>query len=98
MLDLGVHPAAVERKIRGVDLTDQQYDDHSRIAGRMTKMRLDTIVRSPDWQMWSPFMKHDAISAVITSCREAAAGVMMMKNPTIPAAAAAQRLAKLKGQ
>ena len=98
MLDLGVHPAAVERKIRGVDLTDQQYDDYSRIAGRMTKMRLDTIVRSPDWQMWSPFMKHDAISAVITSCREAAAGVMMMKNPTIPAAAAAQRLAKLKGQ
>ena len=97
MLDLGVHPAAVERKIRGVDLTDQQYDDYSRIAGRMTKMRLDTIVRSPDWQMWSPFMKHDAVSAVITSCREAAAGVMMMKNPTIPAAAAAQRLAKLKG-
>jgi hypothetical protein len=83
MLNLGIAPAQVERKIRNVELTDQQYDDFARIAGRMTKMRLDTIVRSPDWQLWPNHIRHDVISEVIRQSRESARGMMMMKYPQI---------------
>jgi hypothetical protein len=49
MLDLGIAPAKVEKKIRNVELTEQEYDDFARLSGRMAKMRLDTIVKSADW-------------------------------------------------
>jgi hypothetical protein len=35
MLDLGIAPAKVERKIRNVELTEQEYDDFARISGRL---------------------------------------------------------------
>ena len=83
MLNLGIAPAKLERKIRNVDLTDQQYDDFARIAGRMAKMRLDVIVKSPDYQTWPNHIRHDVISEVIRQSREAARGLMMMKEPQI---------------
>jgi hypothetical protein len=97
LLDLGVFPALPERKIRNVQLDDQQYDDFSRISGRMTKMRLDAIVNSPDFRTWPNNVRHDVISEVITQSREAARGIMMMKYPQIPQQATQLRLQKLNG-
>ena len=84
MLDLGIAPAAVERKIRNVELTDQEYDDFARIAGRMTKMRLDAYVRCPDWQRWAPHIRHYVIVETFKQNREAARGWMMAHYPHIP--------------
>jgi hypothetical protein len=89
MLDLGIAPALVERKIRNVDLTDEEYDDFARLAGRMAKQRLDVIVKSPDWQTWPNHVKHTVLQEVIGKTREAARGLMMMKFPHIPQDAAA---------
>lgn len=93
MLSLGIYPASVERKIRGVQLTDQQYDDYSRIAGRMTKQRLDTIVRSQAWGTWTPTVRHDVLLETIRQSRETARGIVMMKNPSIISAATQAKLA-----
>jgi hypothetical protein len=98
MVQLGIAPAQVERKIRNVELTDQQYDDFARIAGRMTKMRLDTIVRSPDWQTWPGHIKHDVISEVIRQSREASRGVVMMKYPQIVKDAVEAKRQKMTGE
>ena len=97
LLDLGVYPAMVQRKIRNVQLTDDQYDDFQRIAGRMTKMRLDAIVNSPDFRTWPNHIRHDVISEVITQSREAARGIMMAKYPSIVRDATALRLKKVQG-
>jgi hypothetical protein len=86
MLDLGIHPGMPPRKIRNVDLTDQQYDDFSRIAGRMLKQRMDVIVRSPDWQRWPNHVRHEAFNEVQRQTLESARGVVMMKYPSIPRA------------
>lgn len=94
MLRLGVYPATLEHKIRNVALTDQQYDDFSRIAGRMSKMRLDTIVSSPDYAQWPNQVQHDTIAEVIKQSREAARGILMMKYPQIPRDATAARIVK----
>jgi len=94
MINLGIGPAPVEREIRNVKLTDEQYDDFARIAGRMTKMRLDAIVRSPDWQMWPNATKHDVIEETIRQSREAARGNMMQRYPQIAKEAAQGRIAR----
>lgn len=97
MLAIGVAPAPVERSIRNVQLSDQQYDDFSRIAGVTAKMRLDALVRSPDWQTWTSSTQHDVIQEVLRQTREAARGVMMMKYPDIPREAAQKQVARRGG-
>jgi hypothetical protein len=97
LLDLGIYPAQLQRKVRNVDLTDQQYDDFQRIAGRMTKMRLDAIVNAPDYRTWPNHVRHDVISEVIAQSREAARGMLMMKYPEIPREAAQMKLDKARG-
>jgi len=95
LLDLGIYPAQVLRKIRNVPLTDQQYADYQRIAGRMLKMRLDTIVGSPDYATWPDHIKATVIRDTIKGCHTAAEGVMFMKYPSIPAQAATLRRQKM---
>jgi hypothetical protein len=87
MLDLSVHKGQVERRIRGIDLNEQQFDDYARIAGRMTKQRLDVIVNSPDFQRMPNWVRKSVIEKVIEQNRETARGMMMMKYPEIPAQA-----------
>ena len=98
MVQLGMGPAQVERQIRNVPLTDEQYDDFVRVAGVSTKMRLDAIVRSPDWQLWPDATKRDLVEEVFRQSREAARGWMMMMYPQIPRDAAQRQIAKARGE
>lgn len=98
LVRLGIGPAPVGRTIRNVHLTGQQYDDYARVAGRTTKMRLDAIVRSPDWQDWPNETKHLVVEEVIRQSREAARGWMMMKYPNIAREAAVVRRQRLAGE
>lgn len=88
LVQLGMGPHPVPRSILNVKLNDQQYDDFARLAGRMTKMRLDAIVRSPDWNTWDPTTKRNAVEAVVKMNRQAARGLIQAKYPSIPAQAA----------
>jgi hypothetical protein len=96
MLNLGISPAPVGRTIRNVELSDSEYDDFARIAGRMSKMRLDQIVNSPDFQTWPTHARHDVIAEVIRQTRETARGIVMMKYPHIPADAYKAKLSKVQ--
>jgi hypothetical protein len=94
--NLGVFPSQLPRSIRNVDLTDDEYDNFSRIAGRMSKSRLDVIVKSPDWNTWAPHIQRDVITQSIKESREAARGIIMMKYPHIIHDATRARLEKLE--
>lgn len=83
MLNLGIHPAPVSPRIRNVELTPEQYDDYARIAGRMAKMRLDQIVRSPAFLSWPSQTRYTVIQESIRQARETASGVVMMRHPQI---------------
>jgi hypothetical protein len=96
MVELGLHPAPVGRKIRNVELTDQQHLDFARLSGRMAKMRLDVIVGAPDWQTWAPSTKRDVITEVIRQSREVARGQIMAQDPTILQRATAAKFDKLR--
>jgi hypothetical protein len=94
MIRLGIHPAQPTRKIRNVDLTDEQYDDYSRIAGRLTKQRLDAFVKSPDWQTLPPHLQRDLVNNTIRENREIARNAMFAKYPAILREATINRMKK----
>lgn len=99
MAELGIGLAPSPKKIRNVELTDEQYDDFSRISGRAAKMRLDTIVNSAQWQNWPDHVREQVIREAVKQARESARGLMMMKYPQIMRdAVAAKREAMSGGQ
>ncbi len=83
MVRLKIFPARLDREIRDVKLTDQQYDDYARIAGRNAKMRLDAIVKTPGFNSAPPGVQHDLIKQAVDSAREQARALIMMQNPQI---------------
>lgn len=95
LLDLHVYPSLPERRIRGVQLTDQQYDDYSRISGRTAKMRLNAIVNAPGYKQMPDAVKLDMITKSVTASRESAADLVMMQNPEIIDAAMKAKRAKV---
>lgn len=83
MWKVGAFPGTVQRKIRNVELTPDQYDDYQRLAGRMAKMRLDKMVISPQFQQQTPSVQHDWMMETIKQSRTAASEMIMHKNPEI---------------
>lgn len=80
---LQIWPGKLERKIRSVPLTEEQYDDYSRIAGRQAKMRLNLLVGMPGFQSIPDANKFDMIKSIFASSREGARSTLMMQNPEI---------------
>jgi hypothetical protein len=98
MLDLNIYPAQVQRKIRGVELTGQEYDDYARIAGRMTKSTLDRIVNSPAWNQMPVEAKHYAVQHTIDMTRNTAREMILGKYPHIAADATAVKQMRARGE
>ena len=94
LAQLGVGVAPVPKSIRNVLLDDKQYEDFARIAGVVTKQRLDVIVNSPDWNTWPTHVKIDVFNEVKKQSREAARGMMFSRYPQIVADATKAALAK----
>jgi hypothetical protein len=97
MLRLGIAKAPVDRRIRNVTLTDQQYDDFQRIAGVMTKQNLDRFVRSGTYARLPDYARREQIDAIIDGNREAARNLMMAKYPQIMRDATDRRRARATG-
>jgi hypothetical protein len=83
MLNLGMGPAPVDRRILNVPLTEEQYDQFATIAGVMSKQRLDVIVNSPDFATWPNDIKMKVIESTIRQSRQSAEDIIKMKFPDI---------------
>lgn len=97
LIQLQVWPSKPQRQIRGVELTDQQYDDYTRIGGRLAKMRLDAIVAMPQFNQAPAQIQRDIITKTISNARESAATQIMMANPQIMQTALDDKLRVLHG-
>lgn len=80
-LNMGI--GRLDKKIRGVQLSEQQYDDYSKLAGRMAKMRLNNYVSIPGTAQLPAEIQMKAIQATIDDSREKARRILMMNNPDI---------------
>lgn len=97
MQRLGIGKPLPGRSLSNIKLSDQQYDDYSRISGVMTKQRMDQYVRSGMYQHQTDGDRREGIDAIFKGCREAARGMMFMKYPSIPAQATALRMSRRQG-
>jgi hypothetical protein len=96
MMRLAYWPAAVDRKIRGVHLTDEQHDEFATVAGHVAKQNLDRVVSSAQWQDMPDHAKKDLIDTVFRQSRESARGWMMARHREIPIEAAQRKREGLK--
>jgi hypothetical protein len=88
-------PGKLDRKIRGVELSDQQYDDYQRIAGRTAKVRLNAIVSMPGFDQMPESTRKELMTNALTSSREMARSLIMMQSPDIIKKANDAKRAKL---
>ena len=80
---LGVWPAMPERKIRGVKLTDQQYQAYAGVAGKMAKQRLDALVSTPGFSSLPDGVQAKTMHETIDNARETARALTLMQNPDL---------------
>jgi hypothetical protein len=77
------YPARPERKIRGVELTDQQYDDFTRIAGRDAKMRINAMISNPGFDLIPKQIRQEQLKNAMEGGRDMAQTVILMQYPDI---------------
>lgn len=80
---LGIFPAKLERQIRTVDLSEKQYDDYQRIAGRLMHIQLKNLIAVPGWQNVPTGIRQDVLNKAISKSRESARTLMLMQYPEI---------------
>jgi hypothetical protein len=78
-------PGLPLRKLRNIELTDQQYVEYATMAGRLVKRDLDRMVNSPQWPRMLDDDKRNAITQSFKANREAAANWLFRRYPQIPA-------------
>lgn len=95
-LQLGVAP--LEKRVRGVALDDQQYDEFSRLAGRLAKARLDLVIGLPGFGQLPAEAQIDLIHRTISASRENARAALLLHYPQLIAQAIAAKTAGLRGK
>jgi hypothetical protein len=83
MADLGMGKSPVSKKVRNVELDPEQYEYFARTSGRMAKMRLNVMVKSPQWDTFPAYMKMKVINETIDGSRRSAEGLLFAKWPRI---------------
>lgn len=95
MASVGFWPAQPQRKITGVPLSDQQYDDYSRIAGRLVRQRLQEVTAQPGFSQIPAKVQYDVFKNAFSSSRAVTREYVKMQNPGIIEQAVRAKLAPL---
>jgi hypothetical protein len=93
-------PAKIRRDVRGVPLTDQQYDDLARVAGGLAKMRMDQLVRTPGFLSLPEGLQRTQMQQTLASSRKAGEDWLMLQpgNENILRQATDAKAAKMQGK
>lgn len=77
---VGLYLSFPSERIRGQQLTADQYDDYVRLSGRAAHMQLSALVQSPGWQALPAPTRLTLMKKTIQESREAAATSIMLQN------------------
>ncbi len=97
LLALKIWPAPLQKRIRGVDLKPDVYDQYQMVAGRLTKHILDGMVKQEGWDSLPEFARKEMITKTITRTRETARTYILMEHPEIIDEAVKTRLKHITG-
>lgn len=76
---LGLYLGFPSQKIRGVQLTGDQYAQYVQTSGRMAHMQLQNLVSSSGWDAVPDAAKLQEMKSVIRDSREASAAAIMLQ-------------------
>jgi hypothetical protein len=96
MRDVNYFPAKMGKKIAGVETTPEEYDDLTRIAGRMAKEQLDHLVGSPNFDSIPSVKRAELMKQIVDHARKSARQLVAAQYPRIIKQAHDDRLADLE--
>ncbi len=83
MTRLHIFPGPVAKKIKGVELTPEEYAEFAASAGKLMKMQLDAVVGVRGFSGLPDGVQQQALQRVVESSRETAASMMQMHHPRL---------------
>lgn len=95
LIALGVFPSRLDKRIRGVELSPEQYEEFQKIAGPLTKHTLDNLVSQPNWPSIPVFARQEIVGRTINETRSAARMMMLARYPEIASAIAQSQVEKI---
>ena len=79
MLALKIHPGRISRKVEGIELTPEEYDQLQINAGVGLRTRLDAAVNAPGWSELPEFVRREIVEKAISSSRAQARKLAAMQ-------------------
>ncbi len=98
MQTLDLHPTLPRDIVGGVKLTPQLYDHYQGVAGPLTEMALDSLIRTPNWYSLPAVARQEAFRRTIEATRRAAAAQMQAQFPALIQAGVDQRMRQITGE
>ena len=95
MIRLEVYPAMPQKKIRGIKLTPEQYNEYVEMAGAPAKQFLDQVMQTEEYGRMPDFMRRDLIEQVVKQTRNKAAVQMQIKYPEIPVGSVEEKVKEI---
>ena len=92
MVRLKLTPSMPDRKIGGVELTPQQYDEYAQLAGKPLRPILQQIIASPRYAKAPDFIKVKLLNETLSRVLEEATRQLQVKYPDLLAAKARSRI------
>jgi hypothetical protein len=80
---LKISPSMPKRKLSGVELTNEQYNEYVKLSGQQGKRILDQLVNNPAWDRIPDFEKKNLIKNIISQNRELGAQLMRSRYPDL---------------
>ena len=94
--ELGVSWGKPSRKIEGVELTDEQYDQYAIMVGKYSRNLLDAVVRSPGYQRLPAWSRKETMESMIRKARKQAKVTFVMQNPDVLTTSYNQKLEEMR--
>ena len=92
LLDLEVFPGQPKRQIRGVELTDEQYDTLQEVSGKYFRTLVTQQINQPGWASIPHFARVEIVTKMLDVSRKAGRVYVTMLNPNIIEEQAASRV------
>jgi DnaJ-domain-containing protein 1 len=102
-VDIAMHeskfyPAMPQRKIRGVELTQKQYEDYVLISGRLLYLSFKQLVTTPGWNSIPEGIRVEMLDRKLRSTREQASTLMLMQNQDLLIKSMQQKYKHMTGE
>jgi len=95
LVRLGIAPSNPPRKLRGVELSAEQYDRFASRAGQTAKSNLDRLTMTPSYQALPDFAKGRVFRSIIAGARQQALAELMAADPALVAAIGTAKVEEL---